>query len=217
MLTVDADWTGLSRYLNAITRRQLPFATARATTKLAQEAQAAVRAGLPRHFTIRSAWVPRGIRIQRAEKRDWPAVQAIVGSIDWFMELQETGATRTPQGSRQHLPVPKAVRPTKETRVPRSKWPSALLRKGGRRRAFVGRIRGGLAAGQLAVLRRTSESSYPLEVLYLLETRTRGERRLKLESTVQDVVARRHEAVFLEALERALQPRAAGVVPKASS
>lgn len=206
---VQADFSGLSRYLDAMHRRQLPYVTARATTKLAQLSQADIRADLPRHFTLRTNWVRNGIRIQPADKRDWPAVQAIVGAIDWFMEPQVTGEERRPRGGREHLSVPgPGVRPVPSAKTPRSKWPGALLKKGGRRRAFVRRISGGVRAGQLAVLRRGTDDRYPLQVLYVFQARTKGKRRVPMLEIVRATVAEHHAAVFTNLMQTALQPKA---------
>lgn len=210
MITVDVDWTPLSRYLDDMRRRQLPYVTAASTTKLAQLAQADVRSSLGSRFTMRSQWISKGIRIVRAEKKDWPAVQAIVGTLDWFMLPQETGAKRVPEGSRQHLPVPASgIRPTKETKIPRSKFPKALL-SGGRskRRAFIRKLPGGVHAGQIAVLRRTGTGRYPVQVLYLLESETKGKKRLGMQATVTATVRSNHARIFNEVMERALQPKA---------
>lgn len=208
MIVVEADWTPLLRYLDSVQRKQLPYVTARATTKLAQLSQEKVRASLPRNFTIRSQWLSRGIRIQRGEKRDWPAVQAIVGAIDWFMEFQETGADRKPHSGRDHLSVPgRGVRPTKETKVTRAKWPGALLKKGGKRKAFVNVLSGGLHKGKLAVLRRDTTDRYPLQVLYVFERKTKGKKRLGMVATVTPTVRDNYSRVFLELMQQALQPR----------
>lgn len=208
MLAITADWSPATKGLSDLAHKQLPFATAVAATALAQRAQIAVRMSLGHNFTVRTPWISNGIRIERGEKRDWPAVRAVVGSVDWFMEAQETGKDRSPRPGRAHLSVPgSAVRPTKATRITRAKWPKALLRKKGYRQAFVQTLTQGMHKGKLAVLRRSTGDRYPLEVLYVFEGKTKGARRLEMQKTVTEVVRDNHEFVFQWALARAMRGR----------
>lgn len=208
MITVTADWTPFARYLTEVQRKRLPYATAIATTALAQRAQIAVRSSLSHSFETRSSWISRGIRIERGEMRDWPAVQSVIGSVDWFMESQETGEDREPRGGRKNLSVPgPGIRPTKATKIPRGKWPKALLKKKGYRQAFIQKLTQGAHKGKMAVLRRSTNDRYPLEVLYVFEPRTKGKKRLHMQEIVTKVVARNHALVFQWALARALAPR----------
>ena len=65
---IQVDTSDMERGLDAMARKQLPFAVAAALTATAKDAQAAVRAQMPARFTLRGPWVPKGIRIRPAKK-----------------------------------------------------------------------------------------------------------------------------------------------------
>jgi hypothetical protein len=54
--------------LDATARRQIPYATAVALTRVSQDAKAELRSGLRHYFTIRNGWVSRGIVNEPARK-----------------------------------------------------------------------------------------------------------------------------------------------------
>lgn len=125
-ISISVDLRRFNAWTSAAIARQVPYATARALTALAKAAQTEIRAHLgdPGRFRLRSTWTARGIRIVPAEKRDYPACQAIVGSRDEYLVLQETGGTKTPNSGRRlaipakipasrrgTLGVPKSIRP----------------------------------------------------------------------------------------------------------
>jgi len=115
----------LVRTLERFRVDQYPFAAAVALTRTAQDAQAEVRAGLPRRFTIRNRWVSQGIRIVPATKR---RLESWVGSRDDFMALQETGGIKRPRG--EHLAVPtEKVRRRKRGLISKAQRPRRVLQK----------------------------------------------------------------------------------------
>jgi hypothetical protein len=105
-VTVQTNAPALARALRYLAMEQLPFATAVALTRVAQDARAEVVRNLPDHFKIRSKRVVAGVRIERANKKDWPNVHAKVGTADEFMALQVTGGTKRPQRGAAHIAVP---------------------------------------------------------------------------------------------------------------
>jgi len=130
-----------TRRLDRLARDQVPFATAVALIRTAQDAQEEVRKQLKRRFTIRRAWVPSGIRITPARKTD---LEASVGSRDHFMALQETGGIKRPRTA-AHIAVPANVRRSKSGVVTKANRPRALLAKPGHfrtERAIMKRGRG---------------------------------------------------------------------------
>lgn len=125
-ISISVDLRRFNAWASSAIARQIPYATARALTALAKAAQTEIREHLgdPGRFRLRSTWTARGIRIVPADKRDFPACQAIVGSRDEYLVLQETGGTKTPNSGRRlaipakipasrrgSLGVPKSIRP----------------------------------------------------------------------------------------------------------
>ncbi len=74
-------------------RSQLPFATAVALTRTAQEARDDVRQRMRRTFTIRSKRPVTGVQIKAARKGMRP-IRSEVGTKDAFMAEHALGATR---------------------------------------------------------------------------------------------------------------------------
>lgn len=95
--------------LAKLAREQLPFATAVALTRIAQDARNDVRHQLRRSFTLRSRRVEGGIQINRAEKRDWPHPKAEVGTKDSFMARHVTGGTKKPLAGTKHVAIPTKI------------------------------------------------------------------------------------------------------------
>lgn len=102
--------------------KQIPFATALALTRTAQDIQSEVRRGLPQRFTLRNDWVRKGIRIERAEKRN---LQAKVYTKDDFMVLQETGGSKTPIDGKS-IAVPEGIA-DRARKITRSMRPRAMM------------------------------------------------------------------------------------------
>jgi hypothetical protein len=133
---VRFDLRSFERAMSDVAERQTPFATALALTWTAQDAQAVLRGGLERHFTIRDRWTTRGIRIEPAKKR-W--LSAAVGSVDSYMARQVEGGTKSALDAAD-LAVPLGIRKHPKQRTGRSRWPGALLQKPGH---FVAPLPGG--------------------------------------------------------------------------
>jgi len=191
-LTIDTNLPEVQAKLGRIGRRQVPFATVLALTRTAQDGQEAVRSELPRRFTLRSSWLQRGIRVQAANKA---RPVARVWSRDAFMVLQEVGGTKSPRG--RAIAIPKAIRRSERSRIPRSRRPRAILR---RPRTFVAPLRGGDAG----IFQRRGRRG-AVRLLYALETDpVRIDPRWGFRSTVQDVVDRTFAGHFGRALARAL-------------
>src|SRR3990167_3209198 len=135
VIRLDFDARDYIGEIDALVTKEMPFAMAVALTRTAQSAQREVRAELKDRFTIRGNWVPGGIRIKPATKRN---LAAEVGSKDAFMALQETGGVKKPRG--RALAIPVGARRTKMQRTSRSRWPGALLQ---RKNTFLGKTRDG--------------------------------------------------------------------------
>lgn len=204
-IEVRSNFDDLVRYLDAAAAKQIPFVAAVSLTRLAQEGRADVIASLPEHFTLRGTWLQRGIRYRPAEKRAWPKTASWVGSVDDFMEAQEVGGEKRPR-SGKHLGEPFEARPTKEAKVPPSKWPGRQLR---RKRTFVTTLRRGSRKGSLAVVRRATTEQFPLQVLYVLRKSVQVRPRLGMRETVQATMNAKLPSIFSAELQKALDPKRA--------
>ncbi|SMF80676.1 hypothetical protein [Pseudobacteriovorax antillogorgiicola] len=96
--------------------------TAKALSKAAADAALAVREELPKKFTLRNGYVKRGIRYRKAYP-DRPFAE--VYSRDAFMTKQEDGGAFS-KGSHRFA-IPKGVRSSEKSLVPRAKKPRYIL------------------------------------------------------------------------------------------
>jgi hypothetical protein len=110
-LSVVSNVRDFTRYLDKVQKKQLPYATARALTKTAQEAQKELQAAMPRTFNVTKKWwlkqQPTGIKIQSAKKAD---LEAVVYTAAYFARLQEEGGIKIPFRGRGIL-VPTELTP----------------------------------------------------------------------------------------------------------
>lgn len=204
-VVVTSNAVDAARWLDGLARKQIPFASAVALTRLAQVAQKLLKANLRRHFTIRNARVGQGIRIKRAEKTDWPRCQAFVGSVDNFMINQATGE---PKRSRDghHVAIPSRIAISARTgsgKMPAAVKPRALVHSS---RGFIGLVEG----GREAIFRRTGRQKGNLRNLgvtryYLLATQQPMKKRWPIREEVSQAVGSNYEAVFARELRAAIR------------
>lgn len=181
-----------TRSMEEASRRHVPFALARALTWTAKDAQSDVREDLPKRFTLRNSWVKNGIRITPATKG---SPQAIVGSLEPFMERQEKGGTKRSQGGHR-VSVPKE-KPTKV--IPRSQRPTAM-----RKRPRVFMVATAHGAG---ILRRQGRARYPVQVLYWLKRGVQVKPAFGFKGTTGGTVQTRFGPNFVESLSQAMGHR----------
>lgn len=202
---VESTAPELSLRLRRLARQQLPFATARALTDIAQLARDEQRGAMSRRFKIRNQRVVRGITIQRAEKKDWPKTFALVGTRDPFIARHEAGGVQRPTRASPgdglaRFAVPTRVvvgRRTKGGKVPASLRPRRVLRSGA---AFL--------TDEGIVLRRKRRKTLgELGTLFTLHRTIKLKRSLRLAETVTEVAAREYPAAFAKRIRQALESR----------
>lgn len=129
VVMVTSNAPGVAAALRELALRQLPFATAVALTRVAQDAGKHVVDKLPSHFKVRTQRTLKTVAVERANKKDWPNVHARVGTKDEFMALQVTGGTKRPQKGAAHIAVPTRLVTAKRTgtgKVPKALKPRQL-------------------------------------------------------------------------------------------
>lgn len=202
--------------LDAFEPDQLPFSIARALTRTAIEAQAAVRLAMPSEFTIRRDWIQRGIQVQGATKSD---LRAIVFSRDKFMGRQEYGGEKVPKLGGHYVAVPLAARPNPMMLIPKELLPanmpqatyvtsrktglSVASREGVKGAAFILHARD----GRTYLARRTVGK---LQLLYALIDGAHVPKRLNMGPITYQVVRRRFEKNFMESAMIAMKTRREG-------
>ncbi|MGG5811455.1 hypothetical protein [Falsiroseomonas sp. CW058] len=117
MFDIRADLRPLTRNLDDLARRQVPFATARALTAMADAAAVANRRALPSIFDRPTPFTRAGIAVAPARKNSLVARVYVKERQAEYLVLEETGGTRKPERSKhggtgrgQALVMPKAVK-----------------------------------------------------------------------------------------------------------
>jgi hypothetical protein len=157
-INVSADIKRLTKHLDDIQRRQIPFATARALTITAKHAQAAITAQLPSIFDAKGAPTPftlRAIASTPARKADLTATVFVRPMQARYLELEETGGQRT-SATGKALPEPIAIGTNAYGNIPRKKIAQLAAKPG----YFVGTVKG--VAG---LYQRPKNRNQPLKLL----------------------------------------------------
>lgn len=186
----------LKRYFEALAKNQLPFATAKALTKTAQDVQAAVIAKLPGQFTLRTQWykpnTPFGFKVDRATKQN--PIARVYTRAPW-MQLQETGGVKAVAGKRLAVPTTQ-VRRTKRDLIPKNQRPRAIAM------AFPLQTKRGTTI--LAVRVGRGRKSI-LKLMYTLTPKANVPARLHFAETAGQVVDSKWRANFENAIDHALR------------
>jgi hypothetical protein len=178
-----------------LVNKQLPFATARALTLTAQDAQTAIRAAMPSKFTIRNTWSQRGIIVKPADKNVIPARSAVMVGDMWnYLFMQESGGEKTPTSS-QHIAVPEDIRSSPSQILRSQLRPKALL---ARKDVFIKDLGG----GNQAIYQRLPGGR--LKLLYILTPETHIKPRLGLAETALKIGNERWAINFAASLQAAL-------------
>ena len=190
-------------------RDQVPFATALALTRTAQEARLEVQRELPTRFTVRTPWVAKGVRYTPANKTD---LTATVSDIDPFMRIQETGGEKVSIHHRvfdygDYLAVPLDARRSKRDVVRKEDWPKNLIApfiltaKDGRKylavHTFAKKFRG--HKGEFTIGKQVGGT----RLMYILVKRESIAARFGFVDTVRKVVNERFVDNFRAAIEQA--------------
>jgi hypothetical protein len=106
------DITGYVEEVEQARSRDIPFVTAKALTRTAQDIQTEVRRDIQRDFTIRNNWTQQGIKITPAQKLSWPITAEVYtdtgnnsGAVD-YLEAQEDGGDKVPHQGHTYLAIP---------------------------------------------------------------------------------------------------------------
>jgi hypothetical protein len=215
-IKVEVDARDAIKGLEGIAKEQFPFAYAAALTETAKLAQIAVRDVTRDRFKLHGEYIPRGILVESAKKKDvqtmrmaWSAVFTS-DAITPFMALHETGGKKLPRGRALSVPgegIEKYRFKTARGAVATRWRPKVLLegytgshggvRKGkgrsGRGKAFIIPERG---ASPAKIARRKSRAAIPLEILYVFTPSATIKATWGFEEAVRRVADKMFKKVF---------------------
>jgi len=180
----------LENDLAKIAGDQLPFATSLALNRTAVESRDVVRGNLPKRFRLRNNWTRGGVQAKTSTKKNLVAVVSAPG----YMQIQETGGTRTPTRSKLLAAPTDAIKGNRVT--PKSKRPGALLAD----RAFIIDMQNGDAG----VFLRYGKKRGQIRLLWWLTEDQDYKDRFEFEKDVHDYVQDRFSANFIQAMTQAM-------------
>ncbi len=202
-LSIRDNIAQVQKRLTNIERKQIPFATAGAINDtLFDVRKRIVGVTGPRSFDIRNRrFLNAALRVKKATKRN------LTGEVFDHLgrgQLQRhaTGGIKTPRG--RHLAIPGRDIEGKRTRggaIRKALRPRQVLSKAGRRQAFTTTFK----SGKEAIVRRRTKKRLPLQVLYLLERRTRIRKTFPFHRDAERVTRARFQRHFNRRLRQALR------------
>ncbi len=208
-ITAYADTERLSKALRLLAREQIPFATAKALTRIAQGGRDEARASLKTSFKLRSNRAEKGFDFKRAEKRDWPEPVAEVGHKDYYLIPHIDGGIKRSRDPGENVAIPTRYvdrRRGSSGAIPRELRPTALLKtmkRRGRARYGVFKIPNDRIGRKLE-----AEESFTGKVesisLYLLRRQVNIKPRWPFGRLMTEHHAKNYERVFREELFKAI-------------
>jgi hypothetical protein len=175
-------------------RDQVPFAMAKGLTDTAKDVAAELERSLPRVFDRPTPFTMRAIGVTFARKNTLRATVFIKDKQAEYLALQVEGGIRTPR--KRTILTPAAVALNQYGNIGRYKRKQLL----GRKDTFEGTI--GATAG---LWQRQKGRGIKLLIAY--DKQTKYEKRFPFYETAKRTIARRIEANFRAALQRAIETR----------
>lgn len=216
-ISVKADVKELTRGLNKIQRKQIPFATSKALNTLAFDVRKTLQDSLDVHLDRPTKYTERGVQVKKSTKKDLVAVvgfrsrtfgkgQGSVPQAD-YMKLQIEGGTRRPKGQALPVPVPKNMKTNKYGNIVRGKIQKLL---GDKDRYFSG-VPKGITEGGEGIWERMPANSKrkrpggKIRMVIAWEEQAMYQKRFPFESIVTKTIRTNFRRRFTDSLGLALK------------
>ena len=138
-IDIRSDVKELTRSLNRIQRKQIPFATSKAINTLAFDVRKTLQDGLDIHLDRPTPYTKRGVQVEKSTKKDLKAEIGFrsntfgrgQGEITQasYMKKQIEGGLRTPKTRSIPVPVPKNLKTNRYGSIVRGKIQKLLADK----------------------------------------------------------------------------------------
>ena len=135
-IDIRADVKELTKSLNRIQRKQIPFATSKALNNTAFDVRKSLQDGLDIHLDRPTPYTKRGVQVEKSTKKNLVAKvgfrsrtfgkgQGTITQAE-YMKLQIKGGLRTPKGNAIPVPIVKNLKLNKYGALTRNKVKNAL-------------------------------------------------------------------------------------------
>ncbi len=195
-LNVRNDFRRFSDTLNHFQRTQLPFAAAKALTKVAQEVAAEQTKALETNLDRPVPFTKRAFGVLSARKTSLSATVFAKDIQAGYLQRAELGGTRLPE--KKAVVVPAQARLTGAGNIPKGAVKASIASN----RVFIGTIKG--KAGVWQRLAR-SKRGQPLKLLYRFKPRVEYRPQLGYRERLAPLVARSLPGLLGKAMEDAMR------------
>ena len=137
-ISVVANTKQLTKHLNRIQKKQIPFATSKALNDVAFDCRSFIQKSLPRKLDRPTKGIIRSVQVQQSKKKNLVAIVGFAGlgfkSTKWsespaeIMRRHIKGGTRTPQGKAIPVPIARNLKLNKFGNMPRTKIKTLLAK-----------------------------------------------------------------------------------------
>jgi len=211
-MSVLADTKQLTKHLNKIQRKQIPFATSKALNDVAFDARSFIQKSLPRRLDRPTKGIISSVQVEKSKKKNLVARVGFAGlgfkSTKWSESPAEImlrhikGGTRSPQGKAIPVPIVNNLKLNKFGNMPRTKIKTLLAKSD---KYFSGQPKG-RDAGIYERTKRTKRKPGKLKMLINWESTTQYKAgRFPLQKIVELAVKKKYRMRFDSALKYALR------------
>jgi len=194
------------KYLQKVVTKQIRFATAKALTDTAIDAQKEVLRQLPRRINQPSNFTLRGVATRRATVQTFQALVFIRQIQAEYLQYAFIGGTRRPKGKADLMPVPGNIRLNKYGNIPAKKGGKYIERRTAKnRRYFLGApYKKGGQFGQYGLWERIEKNNHLKLIIAGRQGPTHYKRRLNFDAIVAREVQRQFPGRFNRAFAKAI-------------
>jgi len=200
-IELKADIKQLTKKLNKVQRKQIPFATAQAINEVAFKARKALMAQSKKKLDRPTPFTVKGFQVVKAKKTSLTAIVYVDSKRAKYMQFQIEGGIRTPNKRAIPVPVQKNVALNKYGNMPRKKINTLLNNV----KIFSGKPKGqGRNANAPAGIWKRTNKNNKLKLLVSYEPFVKYEARFPFYKIVTKVVESTFEDTFKKHLAKAI-------------
>lgn len=211
-MSVIAETKKLTKHLNRIQKKQIPFATSKALNDVAFDARSFVQKSLPRRLDRPTKGIISSVQVLKSKKKNLVATVGFAGlgfkSTKWsespakIMLRHIEGGTRSPLGKAIPVPIVRNLKLNKFGNMPRTKIKTLLAKSD---KYFSGQPKG-RDAGIYERTKRTKKKPGKLKMLVNWESTTQYKSgRFPFKKIVELAVKKKYRMRFDAALNNALR------------
>ena len=212
-ISVVAETKKLTKHLNRIQKKQIPFATSKALNAVAFDARSFIQKSLPRKLDRPTKGIISSVQVEKSKKKNLVAIVGFAGlgfkSTKWkespakIMRRQIEGGTRSAKSKAIPVPIVRNIKLNKFGNLPRTKIKTLLAKPD---KYFSGKPKG-RDAGVYERIKTKNKRGLKMLVNYEKTTQYQGGRfplRKIVEAAVRNKYRKRFDAALRNALKTAI-------------